>query len=846
MKTKIKFFPWEIILGVIVLTTIAGCGGGGSTQNTNSNSSNSELGQPEFFKPLVMGKLFVDRLGIVPLVDGGLSTFTFGVNNKSDKEYSLDSVSVSDVNGKKLNSSLIDVSTDLCNKGLKARLGRCTIQFTVNSKSNQSIDAVITLKMRAVEDNSIKTLKQLVRASNKIDSDDGIAMLNDLSHIVTDDGAYGIALPFVLTEDFKEIKSQYAGDITCSGFTKGSSCTLMVYGQALTNDTIIPTQLIIGEQKLRNINRQSRSLSGKSVLKIGDLPHLLTSHGLDVYVDSQEPQHLTIFNIGNIPANPMNYSIPSNSKLAIVSTTCGKVILPDEGCSIELKANSETNGSEAVNIEYTNNIINKSMSKINVSSNVNYIAGEDVVGVSVAQNGMLLNGLIGEELIQTITITNTGNRTLNDIQYNAQTNQDIQFSHNCNLLKPKDSCTAKVIYVPTMTQSQTSLITNLAGIYSKRNNSSHQYSTSLSIDYSALNGAGVLALMLKGGNSANLTVVAGEEKSVKANYELVNITNETIKIPAILLDQMKFNNSLAGLSFIDNSCISGKQLLGGQSCQFGVSYAPQSLPHAASKVNITLDYMLRDQQFSVKSPDFTVEAILPNTPLITVDITPNAVVGLTGSGIKTDPYNFISMSNNQLILNYEFNNFGKSSAEQFKIDANKLPSGVEILGSTTCAYGNEMIKELPSGASCILQVALPTTSVLNKPVHSENPALIMGSFELPLEYSFINNGAVKQFADTSNNRYVNFNRAWANTAYTYDIVKVSDGWDVSIIAKVIPHPTILSNIVYPLTINPEAPHVLKDAAVTSCQVTGPSDGENTCKASIFSRNLSIFLDMKFG
>lgn len=813
LRQKIIVRTCALALGVF---SLVGCNSG----NGNTGSAGKSLDENNLNN---VRPLFFDSMGVIPVDAAQNSLYILHLNNISDKEYTLESISVSDTgmnNASKSNAfKLVGVSGTMC--GTLAAKGSCSIQITPRS-GGKSADVLLSAKMRSA-DGDERVVNQIIRMSRKVGGTGGISFKNDISELVADNGNYGISLPVLLTKDYENIKATN-GNLSCNGegFSKGTSCTLTIRGKALADKTVVATELT-GYQNGKVVE----TVSATSLVRTNDKADLLLSHGAEILADNarvDKTAMISVFNNGGLDASNLEKILSANSKLKLVgggSDTCGSSLSAGSACYFEVSAASDLNGEDSVTVKYADGatpVVNRLS-----ATNVSYVAQNADIRLEVQSSaGSLENTLVGTTATQTITVTNKGNRNVDKLNFSRPAAIGVSIvpaaTNGCGttLAKTK-SCVMEVKYQPTGTQTKNQMLVSISAQYLSGAGTTMLHRQSFLMPYSALDAADINFLSMITEDTADLSISVsrtGAAATASAAYAIKNTSSTSNGYAAKLTSDPKFDKTIAGLA-IDNSvadnCKTGAEIAAGKSCAFKVNYGPVTADQAKTEVGLSADYGingLAGVTKSVSANKFNVTA-QTNLAIIQTSVSVSGD-GVTGSGTSDDHYKFTALSDKKVKLSYTLKNTG-NEAGSLVIKTSYLPTGVEVLSSSTCANGATSALSIAADNSCSLDLLIPKTSMFNNPVDIINPAVTFGQFELPLVYSLDGKdyNGIKQ--------YIDFDRNWAKASYEIDSITSTDTTHlVKIKATINP-----VSATYPISIKlrDKQAEMLEGATISECSVS---------------------------
>ncbi|MBX9598823.1 MAG: hypothetical protein K2X04_09655 [Burkholderiales bacterium] len=771
--------------------------------------------------------LIVDALGVVPVTQTH-KKYLFRVNNQSSKNYHLETLRIGDDEGKsQLNSDDVEVSGYTC-KNLMAHAS-CSIQL--ETKTLSSADQ--TLEMEFEDDEGDTTqVNEPIRLSNSANQMNGfIVNLDEVNQVVTTDGDYSLSIPVLLTESFSQIKA-LNGSLICSGngFKKGNSCSYLVSGHALADNTLVGLALTgyQGNTKLAD--------SGVTniLVRAGAQANLIISHGAEIDPQSSHKStEIMLHNTGTASATITKLEV--EAPLEIQANQCPNLLATDSSCKIILKL---TNPSEQLAIKPSLPLIvtySSNNQKQEVGTNI-YVKPQSTSAaaftISNIQGG-LTNTLLGQTSIQTVKIQNSGSVNLSsiNIKFSPSPKNGVSIffpvignggcpSLGKNIsLAPNQSCIFQLKYAYNVGKAPNAVAKVV--ISGKSNNTS--FDTNYITNYSGINDANLLSI----DPIESLTVLANSQAIAKSRFTLKNNLPE---IP-LTLNSLSLTSSVPQLNIVAESCKAGMKLnTATPSCSGVIQYGPQAPVQSNSDIRLSVKFQAENgtREREIKSNQLKAEAKDSYLPLITTKfaIGDNKPLRFSGKGTANDPYDFLALYwRHPLTLIYTFTNEGSAPAKNFKIL--NLDETYIYFNSSPNSCGLDDGSELMPGATCTLSATIATKNFLKL---KAIPGIV--SLKFPLIYSYgdqLNDSYLIQ--DYELTRYIQFSRDWLNASYRYPsaISPANNAWNLSITATVDIDSAITEvekNI--SVTLTPEG-NVLGPATVTPCTINFPN---TSCVAKI--------------
>lgn len=872
VKNKVQLIhKRNILYSLCIAGVLIGCSNGGFDSQTPSGNNIVTEKEPQ---------ISFDEVATVPLMDKkSIGSYLVKISNTFDQKYNLRKIQVINPLTGKEDSSLATINSKLCSY-IPAN-GSCSINVTPNLSKSGSfiIEAILS-----GEDKKIKTIRQIIRVSDKIVSNKGIAFKNDISKIVSTNGKYGLSIPVVLTEDFDDIKATNGSLVCNGGFKKNSNCSYLLSGDTLGDNTLVETKLT-GYRKGKIVSSTSYTTRVATAISA----NLLLSQPEDIVIERNETDAsgvvsaadntstLTIYNSGNFNATDIASEI-TNGALRIVSgddTTCGTLLAPHSSCNIQVEASGQSNGNGSIQVDYRPHVDADNLNS--ASANILYmVAGEALPGTSFENvAGGLENTARGTTSTQDIRIANNGRYNLTDLKFslNQDSNSNGSFVisptpaaddgsvHPCNIsgtqelvtpehleaiattdetttdeteeaATPVSFCDLRISYTAPNAEVNGNVSLTVAGNYQDGQGSSQSYSNTASYDYSAVNAFDVLTISPI--HAVNLSAPPSGNDSEE--FILTNVSSQEL-----VLGTLNFADPIAGISREEDIpdvevCNTGSTLAGGASCTVRINYAPTAeVDRTGTNFNIPVASVggINTDDTVHAIPTWVVSAVgAGGTSNITTTVTAggsgvanNIAPGANGSTI---PYQFI-LSNGHLIdFTYTFTNaVGASPAMHFNVATSSLPVQAEVTDGTDCPVGS-VVGNLAAGSSCNVVVRVPRASAVTAGLITDN-----ATTEINLPYSWTDSAGINTEANEASNRSVIIRTGWAS-----DLAATATGsFTEEGVYQVTVNTTISglannSGAAFPITVTP----VFTGATdVQTCTLT---DADRTC-ASTFNLPLSM-------
>jgi hypothetical protein len=796
----------QLVTALSCVAILVGCGSG---VNSSAPSQNINLQAATKIHPVSQSVIndnlvFADSLGVLPLSEANGHNYLFRINNASAEKYTVVSLSLDGKSGEtEVENELLSASAAACS-GLDA-YSSCSIQLT--PKTTKSANTMLVIKLKD-SSGKIKELQQMVRMSASIFSANGIAFANDLEQVVTADGNYSIALPVILSADFDDIQVSN-GSLQCDGgYYKGNACTYLISGKSLSDNSIVSAE-IIGYRAGVEVAKVSQDILVKTTAQAS----LLMSQGTST--TDHATSEVIVYNNGNATAHGLKL-IPDAQLKLVSGAECLSHDLPaHSACRLNITNASESGGYASLSLRAADADITRTQLRNMIS--------REKLDLDFSASGSLDNVLINAvTATQIINIKNTSDRQLRDFNIQlasipAAPGLKID-DHNCNRLDKNQTCSVVLTYAPnSIVNNSVNLI--VTATYTDDNNQSGQLLRNYRVDYSSIQGAGVLS----SSEFNDFEVVSDGVASQRQSFTLKNTkAGIDTKLTAIGLE-----TAVSGLVVNNGTCSSGSIILGGKSCTGSITYGAVSSPVVNQSNRLKYSYSIttsNSNTYNDTSNTFKLNAqryaaIIEAGAITIVDPKPLA---FEGTGDKDKPYKFIALKGrNKLVLEGKVTNKGNAPAKGFKLTGldNKL---IDTTG--TCSLTG---LDLAPNASCSLKVVVPADSLFDASAFNHTS---ITDLALTASYRYSDQTGDSSKVRPMLTKHIQFTRNWANVQYSnVTITEDAAAFSLSVTAT---HSSVNSNLandVYPITITPTAPSVLHFATVTPCQITKPN---SSCVAKV--------------
>lgn len=483
-KAVIEFAVILIITALVAF--LSACNGGTVTGN-ESLAEGSQLSE---------GEIKFSNMGIIPLVQGlAIESYDLEIQNGESQEYLLKDVRVIDPLTKRQDRRLGVIEASSCSKILANTNCSIIVKPLLDKSGSFILEADLVNEM-----GKSTTLRQLIRVSDKIASNNGVVSKNDVTTIVTSDGKYSLVIPIVLTEDFDSLKTSNGSLICNHGYSKNSSCSYLLSGSLSGSNTLLETKITgYRGNQIVSVNSYSTFVTNS----VG--ANLLLSQPTDISITSTAEDattNLTVFNNGNYTANNLKWKILSGSMIVDdETTTCQSKLAPHTECNISLKGYGQLNGTGSVEVSYTSSNTADGGDKSAIA-NILYILSEEATPIIAFNHtdGGLENTLAGATNQLKILVKNNGRYDLTNLKFDIAAkdntgtfeltgNKQGYCSTSSQRLKISESCTLEVSYTSldvtgVNNNDHGNLSLSVTGNYTESNNTVTNYIASSVYPYS--------------------------------------------------------------------------------------------------------------------------------------------------------------------------------------------------------------------------------------------------------------------------------------------------------------------------------------------------------------------------
>jgi hypothetical protein len=853
-EIRLKISTKLICLSAVV--ALIGCQSNTGSATSSSNVNNSVANNSAISKSLpAAGTISVDALGVLPVSAKGNSSYLMRINNHSKEKYTFQKVEVS--------NNLLSVNTKTCTD--LAPGASCSIEL--NPHTTVSGDTLVTFYFK---DSNGKTrqIQELVRMSSTLHSKSGVSMQNGFTQVVALDGNYSLAMPVQLEQDYESITA-LNGSLVCkvNNFKAGNSCTYLMNGHALADNTLVNTGLTL---KQKNGHVETRA--GANVLvRTTQATTLVSTPTAAVTVNNTEVKYITITNVGANPATITNVDYETPLEAMASNNTgqlaCGNDLAAGASCSLYFKANPATltgtdkKGSAVVSVSYQGTGDTKDI-VLNTNVNLIYPAAQlpvlnltdgqqlnnKVSGVSYEERFRLVNSGV-PYTIGTIILPASGGLSL----VGARPTDTTQCKFG-SILATGGECSIIVSFKPSGVISNGTATIRINGKY--QGVSSFNYSSA--IKYSAISEFNVISLL--GLNDMSILASTANTAPGYMTSEPFLLTNTAPLDRALKLKGFTFANTPQGLSInpAAGECTTDMDLNENQAnCKGSVVFGPrqtvtiigQPESSALTISYLPVDALASSKPLKVNSNQFELN-VNENAAVIDAkaEVLQRPQFSNQADGAFNDAIDFLALKadKQKLKLRYTFTNNGNLAAERFIVLAGMLPYYAKVDPVTsTCDYakeGSALSDNLAAGGGeCVLDIELPSDAVFTN-LNFSQPNVIVGDIQVGYVYNFTVNATTYSNLHenlTKLKRSFKFNREWVNITSESQKVEINpdlSGWLAKIKVKATLDQRLEAEAtrIYPLTIKaigdgPAGHDSLSNAEVSDCEI---DDNDDSCTIEI--------------
>jgi hypothetical protein len=853
-KTTLRAFRGASYLALTLLTL--GCSQGGFSSGSNPSTSDGGESIKNNADTIVF-----DEVATVPLIKGAAGgSYIVKISNMLDQKYFLKKIRVINPLTGKEDKSLATVNSALC----PSIAANNTCGLNIKPQLSQSGSFILEADLIG-EDKTTKTIRQIIRVSDKIVSNNGIAYKNDIAAIVTSNGKYSLSIPVVLTENFDKITATNGSLVCNDGFNKNTSCSYLLSGDTLGDNTLLETKLT-GYKKNKAVSTSSYNTRVTTSINA----NLLLSQPADIEIvesaiDSRTV--LTIFNSGNLNATNVTSDITVGN-LRIVSgdnTTCGSLLAPHSDCNIEIEGFGQSNGSGSIQVSY-NASAEREISSI---ANILYtVAGTPLPSVSFSNiAGGLENTARGTTSTLDLRIANNGRYNLSNVRFNISPDnqgngsfvisgrpagdgivpcstggtQTLVTTNHVEPINPEDEdavipssfCDLRISYTAPDASVSGNVVLGVSADYTDGHSADNGYSVSSTYQYSAINSFDVLTVSPI--HAVNLSAPpAGEDVE---EFLLTNVGSQNL-----VLGNLTFSDNIPGLSRTTeipdtDVCANNGTLAGGASCTVRIVYAPIApVARQGTDFNIPVTSIggVATADTTHTLPTWVASAAgADQNANINVTVTDNAAIGTgntaIGDGTAATPYQFVLSNGHSIDFNYRFTNIaGSGPAMHFNVATSSLPIQAEVVanaagpGGVACTGVGSAVQNLAAGDACDVVVRVPRASAVAAGLITN-----AATTTITLPYSWTDQAGVQTNDGAANPRSVNITTGWVTgltTTASGSFLDDGTAYEVSVVTT-ITGVAANSNVTYPITVTP----VFAGATnVTTCSLT---DADRTCTST---------------
>jgi hypothetical protein len=843
-----------ILLGSGLLLSTVACsqGGGGRPDAINEPDPVVIVESATVIEPSKgKARLFFDDVGVIPLVTANKQVVNtknkilVKINNSLEQPFTLNSIRVLDPENMEAEApALASIKSNACHT--VQAWSSCTLSVTSNLSKSGSF--ILEASLTATEGNSPVIIRQIIRASDKVGSNDGIMFRNDLDEIITSDGKYSMSFPVHLTDSFTSIKASN-GYLVCpnNDYQAGATCSYLVSGEALNGKTLIATDL-------EGIKKDGGKVvsSYRTVVNTNDAAKLRLVQPRDVVLNAEKSAATTplvIFNAGNQVAMSLSPELFANSLLNIASTTCTTSLNPGSSCLVNIAVSSKDSGFASVGANYDQS---KNVADL-VQTNFRYLNSDKPLAFDIEHlSGSLLKSVLNNDNYLDLRVRNLGADSLKNMGFSLSdiaegtlvaANNSATNEATCSLdgkYTLDTSCRLRVKYHPK-TKVDLARLFNLNVSGTDQNGLSH--SLNWGQTYSTLTGFNVLTMIP---SLLELRSLVNMPDPMTREVRVTNVSGLTANLGKTELVPEKSPKLPDGLSIDSNGC--PDSLNPGEKCELKAIFQPKvKHPLRRAKLVVPVINLSSEQVNSRHATDIYAEALATsdaNPADIQVSVTPAKGDFVSGSGLLDDPFIMSYLYGRKLDLVYTFTNRkGAGTAYNFNVAVNYLPVGVEAITANLanpCAI-NTANMTLVGGDSCSVILRLPKQAAFDGGFLETTGQFL--STNLPFTYTddyygFVNDEDVMASRDSVlfYDWLKGFNASFVScTELDAELAKQSKVWRYAIKVKA-GFSSADSEVSYPIKVmSLFSINGMPENSNTSCEI---KNGETSCELEISNLPIS--------
>ena len=362
----------------------------------------------------------------------------------------------------------------------------CYVKILANQQIGYQIDIIYE-----TSNHHKINLKQIVNFSNNLSQNDGM-IISSQDNWVSPVSA--LSIPVLLSKPYSNIEAKLGNSdlaVICSQPNTSSHniCTVVIPAMSVSNKNNVVTINLYNENFLK-----STILYTTNITVTNNTSANIISSAINPVispVNGSNPVSITLLNNGTGTASSLKIS--GVTPVQIQNSTCDTSLNSAQACSFQVNVTSSTSGQSSVIISYTN-----SNGTQLLLLNVSYISITPSSLLTLTPNGSFTNVAINQgNVYLTVNVQNTGNATLQNLQFNNINAANSAMSSfvngstcsNGQSIASGSSCNMVLSYNPTSAQSGTVTFIVTGNYYNQVGQLQTYSNSSLILSYSAVSGA---------------------------------------------------------------------------------------------------------------------------------------------------------------------------------------------------------------------------------------------------------------------------------------------------------------------------------------------------------------------
>lgn len=432
-------------------------------------------------KPFV-GSVTIGHISIIPYSSYSNDYALLPIQNNSNQTVFFSSVSVTQNAIALTTSKYLDITS--CNVILPNQI--CYIKIFANQQTGYQIDVIYE-----ISNHHKINLRQIVNFSNNLPQNDGMIISNQNNWVST---VSALSIPVLLSKSYSKIEAKLGNSdlaVICSQPNTSSHniCTIVIPAMSVSDENRLVTINAYNNHELKSIISYTSTVTltnntSANIISSAINPVINPANG-------SNPVSITLLNNGNAPATSLKIS--GVTPIQIQNNTCGSNLNVSQSCTFQVNSSNSTSGQSSTIISYTN-----SSGTQLLPLNVSYIGTAPSPLLTLTPNGGFTNVAINQgNVYLTVNVQNTGNATLQNLQFNNINAVNSAMSSfvngstcsNGQSIASGGSCNMVLSYNPTSAQSGTVTFIVKGDYYNQSGQLQTYSNSSLIISYSAVSGA---------------------------------------------------------------------------------------------------------------------------------------------------------------------------------------------------------------------------------------------------------------------------------------------------------------------------------------------------------------------